>query len=89
MTDDLFGDAPSPGRKKSPFGDEESTDRAAGDPVATIEHAAARIRRLKSLVGAEGLTLSATRELLDHVATAFDAVGRALRDADRDQQGEG
>lgn len=87
MTDDLFGDAPGP-RKRNPFGDEEEPDRPVGDPRATIEHAAARIRRLKSLVGAEGLTLSATRELLDHVATALDAVARSLRDADQGERDE-
>ncbi|NIP79957.1 MAG: hypothetical protein GWM90_12330 [Gemmatimonadetes bacterium] len=80
MSDDLLGGGPRPGRKPNPFGDDDPADRDSGDPGATIEHAAARIRRLKSLVGAEGLTLSATRELLDHISTALDAVARALRE---------
>lgn len=81
MADDFFGGGPS--RKKNPFGDDEPEGRELGDEAATIEHAAARVRRLKSQVGAEGLTLSATRELLDHVAAALDAAARALRDLQR------
>ena len=64
---------------KNPFGEEP--DRGPErDPASTLEYSAARIRRLKSLVGSEGLTLSATRELLDHIATALDAAARGLRD---------
>jgi hypothetical protein len=77
-----FGDlSPDRETKRNPFGEEAETEpRESRDPVDTIEHAAARIRRLKSLVGSEGLTLSATRELLDHIATALDAVARGLRE---------
>ncbi len=78
MPDDLFGGG-GPPRKKNPFGDDEP-GQEPGDEAATIEHAAARIRRLKGQVGAEGLTLSATRELLDHVSTALDACARAIRE---------
>lgn len=77
MPDDIFG--PGSSRKVNPFGDDEPGS-GPSDEAARIEHAAARIRRLKSQVGAEGLTLSATRELLDHVSAALDAVARALRD---------
>lgn len=63
----------------NPFG-EEPEERPERDAVATIEHSAARIRRLKSLVGSEGLPLSATRELLDHISAALDAIARELRD---------
>ncbi len=75
------GDAP---RAANPFGEETpaSPDPDA-DPADTIAYSAARIRRLKSLVGAEGLTLSATRELLDHVSAALDAAARALRGRER------
>lgn len=84
MSEDPFGQPPAARKKPNPFGDDASdVDRDTGDPAATIEHSAARIRRLKSLVGAEGLTLSATRELLDHISTALDAVARAIREADR------
>ena len=43
------------------------------------ELAITSFRRLKSLVGSEGLTLSATRELLDHISAALVAVARAVR----------
>jgi hypothetical protein len=81
MADEFLGGTP-PG-KKNPFGDDEPPGRQPGDEAAAIEHAAARIRRLKSQVGAEGLTLSATRELLDHVSAALDAAARAIRDTPR------
>ena len=76
MPDDIFG--PGYSRKTNPFSDDPHGSEPTDD-AARIEHAA-RIRRLRSQVGAEGLTLSATRELLDHVSTALDTVARALRD---------
>ena len=79
MADDIFGGG-GPSRKRNPFGDDEPAETIPGDQAATIEHAAARIRRLKGQVGAEGLTLSATRELLDHISTALDAVARTIRE---------
>jgi hypothetical protein len=76
-----FEDDEPVSKPRNPFGDEDPVPSGpAGDPVDTIEHAAARIRRLKSLVGSEGLTLSATRELLDHITTALDAMARSIRD---------
>ena len=76
-----FGDSDEgSGRPVNPFGDEEAP--VSGDPTeaaATIEHAAARIRRLKQQVGAEGLSLSATRELIDQLTRALDAAAAALR----------
>lgn len=74
-----FGEDPPQPRVPNPFGDEDP-DAPDADPADTIEHASARIRRLRSLVGSEGLTLSGTRELLDQVTKALDAVARALRD---------
>jgi hypothetical protein len=65
---------PPPPGPHNPFGDE-----LPDDPASTIEHASARIRRLKSQVGSDGLTLAGTRELLDQVSTALDAVARSLR----------
>jgi hypothetical protein len=70
-----FGDetTPPPG-PRNPFG-----DAPPDDPASTIEHASARIRRLKGQVGSDGLTLAGTRELLEQVSTALDAVARSLR----------
>lgn len=70
-----FDDDMPPLGPRNPFADED--DR--GHPASTIEHASARIRRLKSQVGSDGLTLAATRELLDQVTTALDAAARAIR----------
>ncbi len=62
-----------------PFGDDEPPPLDPGEAAATIEHSAARIRRLKQQVGAEGLSLSATRELIDQLTRALDAAAGALR----------
>jgi flagellin-like hook-associated protein FlgL len=50
------------------------------DPIGRIEHAARKIRRLRSQMGADGLTPSAARELIDELTSALDAAARALRD---------
>lgn len=75
-----FGDdAPLPPRYRNPFGDGPD-DAPEDDPASRIEHMGARIRRLKALVGADGLPPSATRELLDHIAVALEAAARAIRE---------
>lgn len=74
MAENPFGDEAPPRGPVNPFGDDP-----AEDPARTIGEAAARIRRLRAQVGAEGLSLSGTRELLDQVARALDATARALR----------
>jgi hypothetical protein len=72
-----FGDdVPIGPARTNPFADDSAGDL---DPVARIEHAARKIRGLRSQTGAEGLTLSATRELIDEVTAALDAAARALR----------
>ncbi|MGH7507765.1 MAG: hypothetical protein ACRELX_19080 [Longimicrobiales bacterium] len=71
-----FGDETPGPRRVNPFGDDEDP----GGDVSRIEHAARKIRSLKMQLGAEGLTLSATRELIDEVSAALDAAARALRD---------
>jgi flagellin-like hook-associated protein FlgL len=50
------------------------------EAILRIEHAARTVRRLKSQLGAEGLTLSATREMIDELSKSLDATARALRD---------
>jgi hypothetical protein len=66
------------GQRVNPFGEEEETGTTE-EAVGRIEHAARTVRRLKSQLGAEGLTLSATREMIDEVSRALDATARALR----------
>lgn len=75
-----FGDdPPEPGRPANPFGDDDLRTTTPEEAAGTIEYAAARIRRLKQQVGAEGLSLSATRELIDQLSAALDAAAGALR----------
>lgn len=76
MTKNPFGDDAAPPRRVNPFGDEAD----AGGDIGRIEHAASKIRRLKTQLGAEGLTLSATRALLDEVSAALDAAANVLRE---------
>jgi hypothetical protein len=73
-----FGDEMPALGPRNPFQDENGPD----DLPSTIEHASARIRRLRSQVGSDGLTLAATRELIDQVTIALDAAARALRKQD-------
>jgi hypothetical protein len=75
-----FGDdAPMPGAH-NPFTDPDA--EPADDPASSIEHASARIRRLRGQVGADGLTPSATRELIDQLTTALDAAAKGIRRTD-------
>ncbi|HWV56556.1 MAG TPA: hypothetical protein VNZ57_03715 [Longimicrobiales bacterium] len=80
MPKNPFGDDFTPGRRPvNPFGDE--VEAPGGDPVIRIEHASRRIRALRSQLGAEGLSPSATRELLDEIAVALESIARAFRQA--------
>jgi flagellin-like hook-associated protein FlgL len=73
-----FGDdAPAGPRRANLFGGDED---AGLDAASRIEHAARKIRGLRTQMGAEGLTLSATRELIDELTAALDAAARALRE---------
>jgi hypothetical protein len=75
-----FDDGSSaPGRPANPFGEDTARSQTPEEAAGTIEYAAARIRRLKQHVGAEGLSLSATRELIDQLSAALDAAAGALR----------
>lgn len=80
MAKNPFGDEPAGSPKRvNPFGEE--TGAAAVEEAANrVEHAARKIRGLRTQMGAEGLTLSATRELIDEITGSLDAVARALRD---------
>ena len=74
-----FGDdAVQAPRAKNPFGDEVAAD-SVEEAAARLEHAARKIRSLRGQLGAEGLTLSATRELIEELGAALDACARGLR----------
>ena len=76
MPTNPFNDEPVARPKANPFGDDSDLD----DPIGRIEHAGRKIRRLRSQMGADGLTPSAARELIDELTAALDAAARALRD---------
>jgi hypothetical protein len=78
MAKNPFGEEPAPPQRVNPF---DSSDAPLG-AADRIEHAARKIRMLKSRLGAEGLTLSATRELIDELSAALDAAARAIREHD-------
>jgi flagellin-like hook-associated protein FlgL len=77
-----FDNDPFEPKRVNPFGDEEES-KSAEESVRRIEHAARSVRRLKTQLGAEGLTLSATRELIDELSHALDSTASALRDLAR------
>lgn len=53
-------------------------DLAPSDPAVRIRNAATRIRSLRSQVGHDGLTPSASRTLIDELTAALDEVAAAL-----------
>lgn len=78
MSPNPFGDDLAPPKRVTPFGPAEST-RSPESAAERMDQAARKIRTLRSQIGAEGLTLPATRELIDEVATALEAGADALR----------
>lgn len=82
MGSNPFDDGTFTPKRVNPFGDDEES-KSAEESVRRIEHAARSVRRLKTQLGAEGLTLSATRELIDELSHALDATASALRDLAR------
>ncbi len=77
-----FGDDSPKREKVNPFGETEDDEGVAG-AADRVEHAARKIRLLRLQIGAEGLTLSATRDLIDEITGSLDAMARALRELDR------
>ena len=53
-------------------------DMSAPDPAQRIRGAATRIRGLRSQVGHDGLTPSASRTLIDELTAALEEIARAL-----------
>jgi len=53
-------------------------DLAPADPSSRIRSAVVRIRGLRSQVGHEGLTPSATRTLIDELTMALEEIATAL-----------
>lgn len=76
---DFFGDEPTPPSRPNPFGEPDDDAAAPAAAAARIERSARAIRGLRSQIGAEGLSPSASRQLLDQTATALEAAARAVR----------
>jgi hypothetical protein len=79
MPHNPFGDDAGAPQRVNPFGDDDA--EAGVDAAARLEHAAGKIRRLRSQLGAEGLTPGAMRELMDALASGFEAAAQAVREA--------
>ena len=78
MAKNPFGDEPVKKEKLNPFG-EDADDGSIEGAAYRIEQAARKIRNLRLQIGAEGLTLTATRDLIDELTASLDAMTRALR----------
>jgi hypothetical protein len=87
MSKNPFGEDESVGRARvNPFGDEPDPDTVE-DALVRIEHAGRRVRMLRSQLGAEGLTLSAMREMMTEIGGALESTARILREL-VEQRGE-
>ncbi len=78
MARNPFGDDFGTPKRESPFGPGDSA-RSPEVAAERMDQAARKIRGLRSQIGAEGLTIPATRELIDEVASALEAGAAALR----------
>ena len=57
-------------------------DLAAPDPAQRIRGAATRIRSLRSQVGHDGLTPSASRTLIDELTSVLEEIAKGLEKRD-------
>ena len=78
MKKNPFGDESGESRKNNPFGSDD-TEVSPAEAVTRIEQAARKIRSLRAQLGAEGLTMPASRDLIDETATALEMSARTLR----------
>lgn len=78
MAENPFGGDYPRSKRVNPFGPAEE-NRSPDEAANRMEHAARKIRALRAQVGAEGMTIPATRELIDEVAAALEAGADALR----------
>jgi hypothetical protein len=78
MRNPFADDEPLVPPRENPFGDDEGEDTLDA-ALLRIDHAARRVRQLQSQLGAEGLTISASRQMMTELSLALEAVARALR----------
>lgn len=87
MSKNPFGDDDLGGRHRvNPFGDEPDPG-TFDDALMRIEHAGRRVRMLRSQLGAEGLTISATREMMGEIGAALESTARVLRELSERREG--
>jgi hypothetical protein len=79
-----FGDDPLLPPRTNPFEDDDDGD-SLESALRRIEHAGRKVRQLQAQLGAEGLTLSASRQMMTEIGRGFDAVARALRQVSREK----
>lgn len=82
MGQNPFGEDIPRGGRVNPFGQGDDS-RSPAEAATRMDQAARKIRGLRSQIGAEGLTIPATRELIDEVASALEAGAAALRGLSR------
>ena len=82
MKDNPFGEPFQGKQRVNPFG-EDAEEGGVQGAATRLDQAGRKIRQLKSQLGAEGLTLQATRDLIDEISAALDAGARALRELDK------
>lgn len=78
MAQNPFGDERGSPQRVNPFGPDDEPG-SPEEAAHRIEGAARKIRTLRTQIGAEGLTLPATRELIDQVALALESAAVAVR----------
>ncbi len=78
MGENPFGDDLARPKRVNPF-EPAGKGRSAAEAAERMDYAAQKIRALRSQIGAEGMSIPATRTLIDEVATALEAGAEALR----------
>lgn len=79
MKNNPFSDSIDPKPRVNPFGEDASAGTLE-EAATRMDQAARKIRLLKNQLGAEGLTIQATRDLIDEMSAGLDAGARALRE---------
>ena len=81
MAKNPFRDEPET-KRINPFGEEEIVEPVQ-DAAQKVQNAARKIRLLRAQIGAEGLSPSGTRDLLDQFGSTLDIIAEAFREIDR------
>jgi hypothetical protein len=66
----------------NPFTGDVFSDAPGPDPIGRLRSAVTKLRSLRTQVGHDGLTPSASRALLEELTTALDACAQALEELD-------